>query len=62
MSKKIGVSVALIQRMLEIRYYKTAWLIGHKVRKPMTDMDTRYSLAGMIEMDKTFFGNAGTAH
>jgi hypothetical protein len=57
---KVGVSVAQVQRMLEIRDYKTAWLMAHKARKAMTDRDTRYSLAGLVEMDETFFGKAGT--
>lgn len=57
---KVGVSVAQIQRMLEIADYKTAWLMAHKIRKAMTDRDAKYSLAGLVEMDETFFGKAGT--
>ena len=57
---KVGVSVAQIQRMLEIGDYKTAWLMAHKIRKAMTDRDAKYSLAGLVEMDEAFFGKAGT--
>ena len=57
---KVGVSVAQVQRMLDIRDYKTAWLMAHKVRKAMTDRDAKYSLAGLVEMDETFFGKAGS--
>jgi transposase-like protein len=57
---KVGVSVAQIQRMLEIKDYKTAWLMAHKVRKAMADRDAKYTLAGLAEMDETFFGKAGT--
>ena len=57
---KIGVSVAEMQRVLEIKDYKTAWLMAHKVRKAMADRDARYRLAGLIEMDDAFFGPRGT--
>jgi len=57
---KVGVSVAEMQRVLEIRDYKTAWLMAHKVRKAMADRDARYRLAGLIEMDDAFFGPRGT--
>lgn len=56
---KVGVSVAEMQRILEIRAYQTAWLMGHKVRKAMADRDARYQLAGLVEMDESFFGPPG---
>lgn len=56
---KVGVSIAEMQRVLEIADYKTAWLMAHKVRKAMADRDAGYSLAGLIEMDDTFFGPKG---
>jgi hypothetical protein len=57
---KVGVSIAQIQRMLEIQDYKTAWLMAHKVRKAMADRDAQYSLAGLVEMDETFIGPVGS--
>lgn len=57
---KVGVSVAEMQRILEIGQYKTAWLMAHKVRKAMATRDAGYSLAGLVEMDETFFGPKGT--
>ncbi len=57
---KVGVSVAEMQRVLEIPDYKTAWLMAHKVRKAMADRDARYRLAGLVEMDESFFGPRGT--
>ncbi len=45
---KVGVSIAEIQRILEIRDYKTAWLMAHKVRKAMSDRDAGYSLSGLV--------------
>jgi hypothetical protein len=59
-TEKVGVSVAQMQRGLEIPDYKTAWLMAHKVRKAMADRDAQYRLAGLIEMDEAFFGPRGT--
>lgn len=56
---KVGVSVAEMQRLLEIGSYQTAWLMAHKVRKAMSDRDARYLLAGLVEMDESFFGPKG---
>jgi transposase-like protein len=57
---KVGVSIAEMQRILEIGQYKTAWLMAHKIRKAMADRDAGYSLAGLIEMDESFFGPKGS--
>ena len=57
--KKVGVSVSEMQRALEIKDYKTAWLMAHKIRKAMADRDARYQLAGLVEMDESFFGPRG---
>jgi len=57
---KVGVSISEMQRILEIRDYKTAWLMAHKVRKAMADRDAMYSLAGLVEMDESFFGPKGS--
>src|SRR3972149_5096195 len=57
---KVGVSIAEMQRGLEINDYKTAWLMAHKVRKAMADRDARYRLTGLVEMDESFFGPRGT--
>ena len=57
---KVGVSIAEMQRILDIKKYKTAWLMAHKVRKAMEERDSRYSLIGLIEMDESLFGPTGT--
>lgn len=57
---KVGVSVAEMQRLLDIKQYRTAWLMAHKVRKAMADRDSGYRLAGLVEMDESFFGPKGT--
>jgi transposase-like protein len=54
--QKSGISMLSLQRMLEIRSYKTVWTMGHKIRKAMADRDANYQLAGLIEMDDAYFG------
>ncbi len=45
-----------LQRMLNIKTYRTVWVMGHKIRKAMAHRDAYYKLAGLIEMDDTYFG------
>jgi hypothetical protein len=54
--QKSGISMLSLQRMLEIKSYKTVWTMGHKIRKAMADRDANYKLAGLMEMDDTYFG------
>lgn len=55
--QKSGVSMLSLQRMLEIKSYKTAWMMGHKIRKAMAHRDAYYKLAGLVEVDDTYFGS-----
>ena len=57
-TSKTGVSVAEMQRELEIKDYKTIWTMAHKIRKAMADRDAQYKLAGLVELDESFFGPA----
>ncbi len=45
-----------LQRMLEIKSYKTVWTMGHKIHQAMAARDADCKLAGLIEMDDTYFG------
>ena len=54
--QKSGISMLSLQRMLDIKSYKTVWIMGHKIRKAMGHRDAYYKLAGLIEMDDTYFG------
>jgi hypothetical protein len=54
--QKSGASLLSVQRILEIRTYKTVWVMGHKIRKAMAKRDAGYKLAGLIEMDDTYVG------
>jgi transposase-like protein len=55
---KSGISMLSLQRMLKIKSYKTVWLMGHKIRKAMADRDSHYRLAGLVEMDDSYFGGS----
>jgi transposase-like protein len=57
-TSKTGVSINEMKRELEIGDYKTVWVMAHKVRKAMADRDARYQLAGLVEVDESFFGPA----
>ena len=41
-----------MRRELEIKDYKTVWVMAHKIRKAMADRDARYSLSGLVELDE----------
>lgn len=55
-TSKTGVSINEMKRELEIKDYKTVWTMAHKVRKAMADRDAKYTLAGLVEIDESFFG------
>lgn len=57
---KVGVSISEMQRILGIGQYRTAWLMAHKIRQAMVKRDEQYGLAGLVEMDESFFGPTGT--
>jgi hypothetical protein len=44
------------QRVLESKRYKTLCTKGHKIRQAIAVRDADYKLAGLIEMDDTYFG------
>ena len=54
--QKSGASMLSLQRILEIRTYKTVWVMGHKIRQAMAERDADYKLADLIELDDTYVG------
>jgi transposase-like protein len=52
---KRGVSALLLQRQLGLRRYETAWMMLHKLRQAMVDLD-REPLRGEVEVDDTWIG------
>lgn len=52
---KRGISALGLQKELEV-CYTTAWMMLHKIRKAMGERDGKYQLAGLVEMDDSYFG------
>lgn len=50
-----GVSAKELQRQLGVTY-KTAWRMGHEIRKHMADVDGENPLKGDVEVDETYVG------
>ena len=53
---KHSYSVSGLQRLLKIPGYNTAWSMAQKIRKAMSDREATYKLAGLVEMDDSYFG------
>ena len=54
-SDKRGISALGISKMLGIPQ-KRAWVMLQKIRKAMAHREDRYQLAGLVELDESFFG------
>jgi hypothetical protein len=54
---KRGVSALLLQRQLGLGCYETAWMMLHKFRRAMVDLE-REPLRDEVEVDDTWIGGA----
>lgn len=45
-----------LQRQLGLKSYRTAWLMGHKIRHAMLERDALYTLSGTVRADEIFIG------
>lgn len=52
---KRGISALLLQRQLGLRRYETAWMLLHKFRRAMVNLE-REPLRGKVEVDETWIG------
>jgi transposase-like protein len=52
---KRGISALLLQRQLGLGCYETAWMILHKFRRAMVNLE-REPLRGEVEVDETWVG------
>jgi transposase-like protein len=52
---KRGYSAVQLSKDIEVSY-PTAWLMLHKIREAMGQRDAEYQLAGIIELDDSYFG------
>ena len=55
MTPKRGISALLLQRQLGLRRYETAWMMLHKLRRAMINLE-REPLRGEVEVDETWIG------
>lgn len=54
-----GVAAMELQRQLGVTY-KTAWRMGHEIRKYMSKVDGDAPLSGVVEVDESMFGGRQT--
>ena len=54
-----GVAAKELQRQLGVTY-KTAWRMGHELRKYMAEVDGETPLSGDVEADETYIGGRTT--
>lgn len=52
---KRGLSALALSKKLGLSYWR-AWTMLQKIRRGMRDRDSTYKLAGIVEMDDSFFG------
>jgi transposase-like protein len=55
MSSKKGMSAHQLMRMLDIKQYKSAWFMAHRIRYALTGEPTE-KLGGIVEADETYVG------
>lgn len=55
-TSKKGASMLYLQKQLGLKSYRSAWLMGHKIRSAMLQRDEAYSLQGIVEADEIFIG------
>lgn len=55
-TSKKGVPMLYLQKQLGIGSYRTAWLMGHKIRQAMLQRNALYTLGGTVEADEIFIG------
>lgn len=54
-SSKKGMSAHQLMRMLEIKQYKSAWFMAHRIRYALTGELTE-KMGGIVEADETYIG------
>jgi transposase-like protein len=60
-SSKKGMSAHQLMRMLDIKQYKSAWFMAHRIRYAMTGEITE-KMTGIIEADETYVGGRRRRH
>jgi len=55
-ASKKGISAHQLMRMLDIKQYKSAWFMTHRIRYAMTQEPLASKLTGVVELDETYIG------
>ena len=55
-TSKKGTPILYLQGQLNIKSYRTVWLMTHKIRHAMAHRDSHYTLGGTVETDEIFIG------
>ena len=61
-SSKKGISALQLQRMLDLKSYKSAWHLAHRVRHAMRSEPLAGMLKGTVEADETWIGGKPRVH
>jgi hypothetical protein len=59
-TSKKGISMLYLQGQLGIRSYRSAWMMGHKIRHAMIEREELYTLTGTVQTDEIFIGGKQT--
>lgn len=59
-TSKKGVSMLYLQQQLGMKSYRSAWLMGQKIRHAMLERDALYTLNGTVQADEIFIGGKQT--
>lgn len=60
-ASKKGMSAHQLMRMLDIKQYKSAWFMAHRIRYAMTG-ELPDQMNGVVEIDETYIGGKPRAH
>ncbi len=55
-SSKKGMSAHQLMRMLDLKSYKSAWFMAHRIRYAMEQGSFANKLSGIVEVDETYVG------
>ncbi len=55
-SSKKGISAHQLMRNLELKSYRTAWFMAHRIRWALTQEPIKGMLSGIVEMDECYIG------
>lgn len=55
-SSKKGMSAHQLMRMLDLKSYKSAWFMAHRIRYAMAEGSFANKLEGIVEVDETYVG------